>query len=145
SGLLHVGARYYDPALGRFLQRDPIGVSGGLNVYAYVGNSPFTWTDPTGLDPRNTCPWGCTFPDSPGVPRTPSPAPAPAPAPPPSPQEELESLKTLFWDITYITGGGTALGCWPAALGEMLAIGLDRLLHWDEPTNPIFGGSYEHY
>jgi len=37
---LHVGARYYDPATGRFLQRDPIGIAGGLNVYGYVANAP---------------------------------------------------------------------------------------------------------
>ncbi|MCP4589107.1 MAG: RHS repeat-associated core domain-containing protein, partial [bacterium] len=49
SGLLHVGARYYDPALGRFLQRDPIGVAGGLNAYAYVRNSPLAYIDPSGL------------------------------------------------------------------------------------------------
>ena len=46
---LHVGARYYDPASGRFLQRDPIGGVGGLNVYQYVKNSPGGATDPTGL------------------------------------------------------------------------------------------------
>ena len=45
---LHVGARYYDPRSGRFLQRDPIGITGGLNVYAYVENLPSTWTDPDG-------------------------------------------------------------------------------------------------
>jgi RHS repeat-associated protein len=45
---LHVGVRYYDPASGRFLQRDPIGIPGGLNVYEYVGNSPADSVDPTG-------------------------------------------------------------------------------------------------
>jgi RHS repeat-associated protein len=48
---LHVGARYYDPASGRFLQRDPMGVDGGLNVYAYVENLPSTAVDPSGLLP----------------------------------------------------------------------------------------------
>ena len=45
---MHVGARYYDPATGRFLQRDPIGIRGGPNVHAYVGNIPTTQIDPTG-------------------------------------------------------------------------------------------------
>ena len=46
---MHVGARYYDPATGRFLQRDPIGIRGGLNVYGYVENSPLAGVDPSGL------------------------------------------------------------------------------------------------
>jgi RHS repeat-associated protein len=46
---LHVGARYYDPGIGRFLQRDPIGIWGGLNVYMYVGSGPAFRADPSGL------------------------------------------------------------------------------------------------
>jgi RHS repeat-associated protein len=45
---LHVGARYYDPASGRFLQRDPIGVRSGSNVYEYAFASPLAWIDPDG-------------------------------------------------------------------------------------------------
>ncbi len=45
---MHVGARYYDPTTGRFLQRDPIGINGGTNVYAYVFNRPTAGLDPTG-------------------------------------------------------------------------------------------------
>jgi len=46
---LHVGARYYDPATGRFLQRDPIGILGGLNVYEYARGLPTLRVDPNGL------------------------------------------------------------------------------------------------
>ncbi len=38
---------YYDPYVGRFTQRDPIG--SGVNWYAYVANNPLKYTDPTGL------------------------------------------------------------------------------------------------
>lgn len=49
TGLYHTGARYYDPRLARFLQMDPIGQAGGLNLYAYVDNDPLNLVDPTGL------------------------------------------------------------------------------------------------
>ncbi len=48
-GWLHVGHRYYDPSTGRFPQRDPVGLLGGLNVYVYVGNNPLIFVDPQGL------------------------------------------------------------------------------------------------
>ena len=48
-GWLHVGERYYDPAVGRFMQRDPIGIGGGINVYLYVDGVPTVFVDPLGL------------------------------------------------------------------------------------------------
>jgi RHS repeat-associated protein len=48
SGLTYMQARYYDPAIGRFLEADPIGYKGGLNLYTYVGNDPLDRTDPSG-------------------------------------------------------------------------------------------------
>jgi len=43
---LHLGQRYYDPEIGRLLQRDPIGISGGLNTYVYANNVPQQLLDP---------------------------------------------------------------------------------------------------
>jgi RHS repeat-associated protein len=47
--LMHVGARWYQPDIGRFVQRDPIGIFGGLNAYGYCGDDPLRWADPSGL------------------------------------------------------------------------------------------------
>ena len=51
-GLQYSKARIYSPTLGRFLQTDPIGHAGGINLYAYVRNDPMDGTDPSGLCPN---------------------------------------------------------------------------------------------
>ena len=48
--LQHVGHRWYDPSIGRFIQRDPIGLRGGLNVYEYAQSGPTASVDPLGLE-----------------------------------------------------------------------------------------------
>ncbi len=49
SGILLFTHRYLDPAMGRFLTRDPIGFEGGINLYAYVGNGVVSSADSRGL------------------------------------------------------------------------------------------------
>jgi len=48
TGLHYNRFRYYDPACGRFVSQDPVGLYGGFNVYQYASN-PAGWIDPLGL------------------------------------------------------------------------------------------------
>lgn len=52
-GVSRLGARIYDPVIGRFLSRDPLRVprtAAGTNAYAFAMNDPVNRSDPTGLD-----------------------------------------------------------------------------------------------
>ncbi|WP_328647454.1 type IV secretion protein Rhs [Amycolatopsis sp. NBC_00348] len=60
TGLTHLGAREYDPSTGRFASVDPVLAMADpqqMNGYAYSGNSPVTYSDPSGLT-RTMCPDG---------------------------------------------------------------------------------------
>src|SRR5262249_37338298 len=53
TGLYYYRNRYYLPECGRFISEDPIGIAGGMNLYAYAGGDPISTRDPTG-----NCGWG---------------------------------------------------------------------------------------
>jgi RHS repeat-associated protein len=91
TGLEYLRARYYDPAIGRFVSRDPLG---SLNRYAYVLNNPCNLIDPWGLQPDGRC--GPPTPgmslaapvligEKPGVTPTPTSIPRSTPTPTPTP------------------------------------------------------------
>jgi RHS repeat-associated protein len=49
--------RDYDPAIGRYLEADPVGLNAGVNPYVYVWDEPVNYVDPTGLCPKtHKCP-----------------------------------------------------------------------------------------
>lgn len=50
TGLICMTHRYYDPGTGRFINRDPIGYDGGINLYELAGGNPVNERDPSGLD-----------------------------------------------------------------------------------------------
>jgi len=49
TGLSYYGYRFYNPAIGRWLNRDPLEEAGGINLYGFVQNNPVNFVDPWGL------------------------------------------------------------------------------------------------
>nr|WP_240902323.1 RHS repeat-associated core domain-containing protein [Wenzhouxiangella sp. XN24] len=64
-GLIHMGGRVYDPEIGRFLSPDPFVQfpisTQGFNRYAYVGNNPLFYTDPSGYFLKKQTPTPVVF------------------------------------------------------------------------------------
>src|SRR5262249_28402513 len=54
NGLILMGKRLYDPAMGRFVGRNPIGIAGGTNAYSYVQNHPVQSIQPVGTTVKST-------------------------------------------------------------------------------------------
>ncbi|MCX4912058.1 ricin-type beta-trefoil lectin domain protein [Streptomyces sp. NBC_00687] len=122
TGLNLLGARNYDPTLGRFLTPDPLFEAGDPNQmggYTYAGDNPASGSDPTGTISHNPgdgteCSGGwskcgagdVSNPDSNGTGNTDtssgddtsSPTPSPSPGTPPSPGPYAPAPKTLIVD-----------------------------------------------
>jgi RHS repeat-associated protein len=105
SGLAQNFFRDYAPKLGRYIEADPIGLSGGMNLYGYADNSPTTKTDRFGLIADRTSqaylnylcriyPAGCA---------------KPFPLPPKPDKCEQEWRSCIFW--TYVGGLGFDVAC----------------------------------
>jgi RHS repeat-associated protein len=62
SGQKYMRNRYYDPTTGKFTQRDPAGLAGGLNLYGYAGGDAVNYNDAFGL---GDCPKGTVAPVKP--------------------------------------------------------------------------------
>ncbi|MEI7733195.1 MAG: RHS repeat-associated core domain-containing protein [Verrucomicrobiota bacterium] len=58
TGLLYYGHRYYGTSTGRWVNRDPIDTSGGVNIYAFVLNAPVLIIDDNGNSPQIPPPSG---------------------------------------------------------------------------------------
>lgn len=59
TGMHYNHHRYYDPQSGRYLRKDPAGLSAGINPYVYANGNPVSFTDPTGLQVPGT--WNTIF------------------------------------------------------------------------------------
>ncbi len=107
AGLYSYRARYYNPSFQRFISEDPIGFSGGFNLYAYVGNNPINFMDPLGLKPQRAKP-PKKDPPPPPPPSTPPPPPdKPPDDQPPIPRPKLPPAVCSL--LPWVEGGGDIL------------------------------------
>jgi RHS repeat-associated protein len=105
TGLYYYRARYYAPAIGRFLQVDPVGYKDNLNLYTYVGNDPLDKADPSG----EICIFGIGDCSS----------------PPPRPNQQPEIVVTAKKPNPVIVAGAAAgVATSEIGIGEVILLGI---------------------
>jgi RHS repeat-associated protein len=101
SGLHDNFYRTYDPTVGRYLEADPLGQAGGLNLFAYVESDPINNVDPEGLQ---AVPMGVALPSAAAAAAV-----APLPIPFPIPIPNIPAPPPLVW-VGVAGGAGYWVG-----------------------------------
>jgi RHS repeat-associated protein len=119
SGLFYNWNRYYNPATGRYISSDPIGIDGGLNIFLYAEASPVMYSDPRGLE-------------TPSI----SLGKNPLEATPPTKTEQCVRVCAgeLFDDMNMAVQGAVAVGATPI---PKKALGMPVIKGASSFTNPI--------
>ena len=121
TGLIFNRARYWDPILKRWINEDPIGMRGGLNMYAYVGGNPISFTDPEGLEAGTLAQRG--YPSGSGATGF-------------NQQQCVQNYLSQYYGsfiadtlvpnfsvLSYIPGSGTSTQAWTSTAGSLVAKG----------------------
>jgi RHS repeat-associated protein len=67
TGLFYNMARDYDPGTGRYIQPEPLGIAGDINLYRYARNNPLSFIDPDGNQATAAVPAVGGFSTAPGI------------------------------------------------------------------------------
>lgn len=120
TGLTHIGARYYDPQIGRFITVDPLidlTDPQQWQAYAYANNTPVTMSDPTGLIGMR--PDGMASRPSPGR-ATPPPTPERTPEPEKRVPAKTQSTSNTRFVLKALTRASVSATSWLDRKGEEL-------------------------
>jgi RHS repeat-associated protein len=134
TGLVYDRARWYDPSTGRYLTPDPLGAASGPNRYAYAGDNPVNFVDPTGMFPKKS--GGGGGGGGSGTSNSVGGTPQPTPSPPKSASFDCQMSVASFAIGLFFT----ALGIWGGLSGAQgIAYSLVTTWQWDTVANMLTG------